>query len=80
LSILEAGSFSSVSLQCRAREASDRGVPLGQRASDNDPGSLLHPAVHVLLSGAGDTVRVWRYRLAAGATHFGLVQHIGRNA
>lgn len=67
-------------LQRGPREASDRIVPLGQRAGDNDPDSLLHHAVHVLFPGAGDIVRVRRHRLAAGATHLGFLQHTNGNA
>jgi len=72
--------ISIVSLQRCVPEVSNRSVSLGQRTGNNDPDSLLHHAIHVLLSGTSNIVRIGRYRLAAGAAHLGLLQYISWNA
>lgn len=71
---------SIASLQRRAPEVPNRSVLLGRRTSNNDPDSLLHHAIHVFFSGAGNIVRIGRYRPTAGTAHFGLLQYIGWNA
>jgi len=71
---------SITSLQRRTPEVSNRSISLGQRTSNNDSGSLLHHAIHVLLFGASNIVRIWRYRLATSAAHLRLLQYISWNA
>jgi len=72
--------ISIVSLQRCVPEVSNRSVSLGQHTDNNDPNSLLHHAIHVLLSGTSNIVRIGRYRLAVSTAHLRLLQYISWNA